>query len=679
MNDSAQISTRQKWFRTVAFLALASASSLSWAGNSISIGTFDTSGLTGWKGLDSTSIQWDGSQDAGGTSSRGALKIHLVNTSPSDWQSAQAQFDLGSLAFNSSNFWSVSFDIKMDPASCAGTDTPYGNIDVVPLGNTWQWLDKLCWIPTTQNSTNWHHLEATFLQPYANLDALVFQVNDNHFNNDVIFYIDNVKVNPIPSNLVIDQFTNAAEAADWIYQNWSQPGTATWVSSPDAGGATPTGSLRLNCNFTNPASPMEEQVVFQKDVHLDPNLFANLEMDVMVDPGSYPMDNGAFPQFEAILNENGDYHWIFLGLQNLPAPGSWTHLSFSLAAPLAASPAVTNLNSIILRVDGGGNNNPGPTNSVRVFVDNIRFAQSSPPNLSFVKNDQPAGLQLGCTALKDWQRQGIVTPASTRNYTWVGQSQPVTYSFTITNFPDSSTNADFEAHLWLINYDTLNNQNDETWSEVDYNATDVVYVKLKNSYGSGVEFSLNYKTGSSFSTIFTSVGSLYETSALGAWSVTFTPDGMVTLTGASGNTQSFALDPAVASQFSGQMSLNFGVTKNADSSNNGIFAAFSRIDVSGVPNPIAETFAGPALDSSWRMALNDPTGLWFVPSGTAQWLTWNLPDGGFNLQTANDLNGPWTSLVPPYTYQGPASKSVPISAVSLTSGSAFFRLVNAGQ
>ena len=656
-----------------ASVALVSAFNLCWAGGTISIGNFDTSDLTGWKGLNTSAIQWS-SQNSGSSAGSGSLQVHMTVTSPTSWEPAQAQFDLNSLVFNSSNYWSVGFDIKVDPSSCPGTDTAFGYVAVVPLGNTWQWLDKLCWIPTTASFTGWQHIEAIFQQPYANLDALVFQINNSSFNQDVIFYIDNIKVNPVPFSCVVDQFTNSTEADSWVYQNWSQPGAASWVSTPDAGGATPTGALRLDCNFTNPPSPMEEQAVFQKDFHVDPNRFANLEMDVMTDPSSYPMGNGALPQIEAILNENGNYGWVFLGLQNLPAPGSWTHLKFPLAGPLAANPLITNLNSIILRVDGGGNGNPGPTNSVRVFVDNIKLAQNSPPSLSLVTNDLAPGLRLGCTAVKDWQRQGIVTPATTRNYTWVGQTQPVTYSFTITNFPDWSTNGDFEAHLWLINYDTLNNQNDETWSEVDYNGTDVIYLKLKNSYGSGVVFSFNVKTESSYSTSYAQVDSLFDVSALGKWSVTFNTDGTVTLTSPSGLTETFMLDSTIAARFSGQMSLNFGVTKNGDAANNGLFATFSRIDVTGVPNPIAETFAGSTLASSWRTALSDSTGLWFVPTGTSRWLTWNLPDGGFNLQTTTGLPGGWTTLTPASMYQGSTEKAVPLSSTTMSSGSAFFRL-----
>ena len=631
MNYSKQTSNVHKLLPAVAALALAGATSLCSGSGTITIGTFDTSDLTAWKGLDTSAIQWVGTQDAGGTSPKGALQVHMTVTSPTSWEPAQTQFDLNSLAFNSSNYWSVSFDVKVDPASCPGNDTAYGYVAVVPLGNTWQWLDKICWIPTTPAFTGWQHIEATFQQPYANLDALVFQINNSSFNSDVIFYLDNVKVNPIPFNVVVDQFTNAAEAGTWVYQNWSQPGTSSWVAGPDAGGPTPPGHCDWTATSPNRLA-MEEQSVFQKDLHVDPNLFAKLEMDVMVDPSSYPMANGAFPQIEAILNENADYHWIFLGLQDLPTPGTWAHLTFPLAGPLAANPTVTNLNSIILRVDGGGNGNPGPTNTVRVFVDNIKFAQNSPPSLALVKNSLPAGLQIGCTAAKDWQRQGIVTPATIRNYTWVGRSQPVTYSFSITNFPDWTTNPSFEAHLWLINYDTLNNPNDETWSEVDYNATDVVYVKLKNSYAGGAQFTFNYKTDAAYSPNYTWLDELDETSALGTWSVTFMPDGTVTLTGPSGSTDEFRPRPKHRQPFLGPDELELRRHQERGRGEQWRLRDFQRHQCDGRAQPDCRDVRRADSDSFWRLALNDAAGLWFVPAGTAQWLTWNLPDSGFNSQ-----------------------------------------------
>lgn len=681
MNNWSNTQIRRACFAAVVATTVLLASTVCRATDLISLGTFDTSDLTGWKGLESTTIQWMGTQDAGGTAAKGALQIHLVNNSPSDWQSAQAQFDLGSKAFNSGTYWSVSFDVKVDPSSCPGTSTAFGYVDVVPLGNGWTWFDKLCWVPATQDFTNWQHIEATFQAPYANLDALVFQMNDNHFTSDVVFYVDNIRVNPVPFSTFVDRFTDPAEAGGWIWQNWSQPGASSWASTPDAGGATPAGSLKLDCNFNNPVPPAWQQVVFQKDVHVNPTDFANLELDVMADPASSPMGNGAFPSFEAILNVNEDFFWLHLGAKDLPTPAQgWTHLTFPLAGALATAPApVTNLNSVILWLGGGSDGNFGPTNNIRYYVDNIQFAQTRPA-LTLEDNHRPTGLEIGCTPSGSiWQRQGIVTPAVTRNYTWVARGEPVTYSFTITNFPDYASFPGFEAHMFLMNYDTLVNQSwDEVWSEVDYNAADLVYIKLKNT-GDGVEFSFNYKTDAPNSTSYVWVDSLYETNALGRWEVTFNTDDTITLTGPYGDTETFYFDPSLAGHFSAEMSLNFGVAKNGNTTNDNAAATFSSIDVTGVPNPIHETFSGESLNPDpmnpfWRLAVSDATGLRFVPSDTAKWVTWTLPDAEFILETSSAILGPWTPLNPASVYQTPSQKSVPVSKATLGSGTAFFRL-----
>jgi hypothetical protein len=76
------------------------------------------------------------------------------------------------------------------------------------------------------------------------------------------------------------------------------------------------------------------------------------------------------------------------------------------------------------------------------------------------------------------------------------------------------------------------------------------------------------------------------------------------------------------------------------------------------------------------LAFSDQLGLWFVPTGTARWLSWSLPDGGLTLQSTSSLSSPWVNLFPPNIYQGATFNSVPISAAMMASGSAFFRLAN---
>src|SRR5207302_7795508 len=150
---------------------------------------------------------------------------------------------------------------------------------------------------------------------------------DSGFSGDVIFYVDNIKINPIPTSLYISQFTNATSADSWVWQSWSQPGASAWVSSPDAGGATPPGSLQLSCNFNNVPNNYQ-QVVFQHNMDMDPNRFTYLDLDIKLDPSSSTMVNGStYGSFETILNVNGSWSWNSLNPINLTASDlNWTHL-----------------------------------------------------------------------------------------------------------------------------------------------------------------------------------------------------------------------------------------------------------------------------------------------------------------------------------------------------------------
>ena len=665
-------------------LAFGASASLGLAAAPMVLNTFDTSDLANWQG-NGGMIQWDGTQDAGGTSKAGAMMVWYTNSGAAGWQSGQPQRNLASQAFNTSNYWSVSFDFKLDPNSSPGADAPFGHLQVVPIDSTWTWLSGIGWTALDETYTNWHHIEIGFQPPYTGLNALVFQVGDSGFSGDVIFYLDNITINPVPYTLYVNRFTNSSEADGWVWQNWSKPGTSAWTASPDAGGSTPAGSLQLDCNFENPVDPVYQQVVFQKNLDGDPNRFTYLDLDVRMDPSSYPMGNGSYPTFETILNVNGNWEWASLGTLDLTtANTNWTHLSFPLAGVLSTH-AATNMHAVTLKLGGGWDGHWGPTNSAKLFVDNLKFwTPQVAPTLSLLQRSGPAGLQIACTApTDDWQRQNIVTPSWTRNYSWVNAGQPVTYSFTITNFPDPAVHPGFEAHMYLVNYDTLPGPGfDETYSAVDWNAKDLVNVKFQNSASGGVDFSFNFKTNNPGANVDQTVATIHDDSALGAWAVTFADNTSVALTTPSGAQTSFVLPQEVANAFNGAMTLHFGTFKNRVT-NNAVSATFSRIQVTGVPNPIDETFPGPGLNPDaanpfWRLAA-DPAGLLWVPTGTAWWLTWSLPDTGFGLQTTSNLSGTWTELIPPYIAQGSTSKSAAIPVAGLSANAGFFRLAKPNQ
>jgi hypothetical protein len=478
--------------------------------------------------------------------------------------------------------------------------------------------------------------------------------------------------------LVFSQFTNSASATGWNWQGWSQPGASAWVSSPDAGGATPPGSLELDCNFNNPDPPAYQQVVFQRNFDCDPNRFVYLDMDLMMDPASYPMGNGEFPTFEVILNANGDWTWKSLGTLNLTLNNTnWTHLSF----PIAGHGLMTNMHAITLKLGGGWDGHWCPTNTVKLFLDNIKFWTPQVSPTVSIKRSGPAGLEVTSTApTDDWQRQNIVTPAGSHAYSWANLGQPVTYAFTITNYPEAVAHPGFEAHMYLLNFDTLLNQAfDETYPAVDWNARDLINVKIQNNGGGGVDFSFNFKTNLPGANVNETIATIHDVSALGRWAVTFANNTDVTMTTPSGAQTNFTISPELANAFAANVTLHFGTFKNRII-NNRATATFSRIEVIGALQPIDETFIGPGLNPdpvtpSWRLAA-DPVGLVWVPRGTAWWMTWSLPDTGYTLQSSPTISGPWNDAGVSYIIEGTTSRSGAVPTASLPSpNTGFFRMM----
>ena len=101
------------------------------------------------------------------------------------------------------------------------------------------------------------------------------------------------------------------------------------------------------------------------------------------------------------------------------------------------------------------------TNTLSFNVDNIYLEPSTnapplPPPTMALEKAGPSGVEIIMDGTGDqWQRNGISTPSGGGPYLWTSQgSYPVTYSCTITNFPDIATHLGFEAHMYLVNGDT---------------------------------------------------------------------------------------------------------------------------------------------------------------------------------------------------------------------------------
>jgi hypothetical protein len=127
------------------------------------------------------------------------------------------------------------------------------------------------------------------------------------------------------------------------------------------------------------------------------------------------------------------------------------------------------------------------------------------------------------------------------------------------------------------------------------------------------------------------------------------------------------------------MLLDFGTFKN-NFVNNGASATFREVQVTGGAMPFDETFPGPGLNPdptapSWRLAADDAAAITWVPSGTAWWLTWTLPDTGFSAQSAASVTGPWADAGVTYVLAGSTGKSGAIPVGVPAGNKGFFRML----
>jgi hypothetical protein len=277
---------------------------------------------------------------------------------------------------------------------------------------------------------------------------------------------------------------------------------------------------------------------------------------------------------------------------------------------------------------------------------------------------------------------------------------PVTYSLTITNYPDSK-HSGFQTHLFLIS--SPGNETTPDWNEPS-----VVFLQIQNNANGTATARFMYKTndpgdnkmlwntqpgGQGGTNNTFAVGTLAfldsTNGPLGTWSLTFLNNTNITLTAPTGASTNFFFpdDLAIQVNFADPLTAYFGVQKNG-ANNAGQVATFSRVQVIHPWNPIDDTFPGPVLNSDpnaanrWRVVSDVPNDLYVVATNDVYWLSWTLPDLNFGLQVSPDLTAnSWVdpSLTDPNITNtvvvGAIRKTLVPSTVLPSTNSSFFRMV----
>ena len=656
----------------VAGLAMAGSSSLCLASSSAITNSFD-SAIDGWVINYSTggaSATWNSTAGVDGT---GCLQITLTNGGSKVgplWQNMPASYSTG-------DYWKYEFDMMIDPASGVDTNGGYGNFQTVMRDSNWSWEGH--WIGAIDSTyTTWKHVSVVIPPlPVKTETMLGFEVGtaNGNYDKDVIIYVDNVVISPVQNPYIAHAFTNEAEitSTDGFTSTGGGTPTPTVTASIDpskdaGGGLTPAGSLKLEVAYDPTSSAWQEGRVQWNTTGYDPARYSSFEFDVFVDS----TNAGGVINFFIMAT---DWSWNNVGSINLNSTyvGKWTHCSIGLGTYTKAG-----TQGFILQCGGGS---MAPTT---YWFDNLQFVKSVvPPSIASLANGTPRGVQI---VMDDnnaqWQREGITTPADAGDVFWNydSQSGPVTYSFTLSDFPDAKAHGGFSAHLFFVNGDTDTNTGDPSNGAVDWNAADLIDLHVTANANGGYDYSLNWKTNLPSANTDHQAASLHSDTALGAWSLTFTSPTQATMSGPGGVSTNVSLPAdAVTGNFNpGAGYLHFGMFKNDganDGHNNGANGTFARLQKTGGSYTFDETFNGTSLTNNYIWRVSRPSAIHWVPDGVGKWLAWTLPADGYTTQVAPAPSGPWKSVANLVEYSTSTRKSAAVAASDLPAGgTAFFRL-----
>jgi hypothetical protein len=400
-----------------------------------------------------------------------------------------------------------------------------------------------------------------------------------------------------------------------------------------------------------------------------------------------------------ITDANGNFGTISVGLKSIGYNADTSYYTNELTIPGAATNgwvtlAETNAQQFQNAAENSGdtyaqgpefyytqyNTTSYPTNLVVFWIDDLVVNSSAappppPPAPTVSISSAVRGLNLftgAGNATATYNRESI--EANQNNYSWVGASGPVTYSFTITNYP-VGTNDAVQCQIFLV-------PNPGTETAPDYTEPNLVFLDLESTT-TGAQWNFRYKTNEpNGNTMVYGVGtlaSLGTNTGIGTWAVTFNNNTNVTMTIPGGASTNFSIPDstgATTALFATGVDLYFGVQSgNAGGVNDHIVASdFSVTGLGGIDfNDNFVTDDG-VLNPIWVTNAAFAGSVQLVPPGDPYWIQWNEPATGYTLETTADLsdNSSWTAVTNNASFISGTNYTQLVSTNDLQAGKAAF-------
>jgi hypothetical protein len=489
-------------------------------------------------------------------------------------------------------------------------------------------------------------------------------------------------------DFIVNNFDADTEAASWV--RWWGAAVQTYEFDPtvDANASASSGSLKATIEFDRATHGGDNQFAlvgsFPENAVVDGSQYTNLVFDLRWDPNSPKRAGGDFGFLE-IGFRRADFSQLWLDPLTVPATAAdgWMRVTLPISA---ASAGIDQITGIVFKL-WSGDPTTGFIGNTVFWIDDVhlegRENTTVPQPTMFIEKAEP-GLSIFASSSGQYDRQNIQTVEATQSF--VGASSPVTYSFTIADYPGAETPG-FQTHLFLVPGEGL------TDNTPDWNQPNVIFLDIQNNAAGGANATFRYKTNSPAgnSMIYNSnpdngpvgaLASIGSDTIIGTWSLTFTNDTSVTITTPSGTSTNFAFPAESAALFANPLHVYLGVQPN-QLANRGLGARFTSFQTVGTANPINETFAGvvpeenpeaaPNLDPLvWRRAAVDAAGIILTPPNATYIVEWTVPAIGFKLQRAETLTNPeWVDVTTPTTQVGSRVRA----AITSTGTQGYYRLV----
>jgi hypothetical protein len=465
-----------------------------------------------------------------------------------------------------------------------------------------------------------------------------------------------------PSSDYTNTFDTSSSTASWIF--WYGLGfnntPMTWDSTMDAGGNVNSGSIQVSLPF----STNGDQAVWFGTFHngggydgatiYDGTKFTNITFDVHVNPGSPLSRSGDFGVLQVGMVQQG---WLnggtFYGSSpTIPASATngWVHLNQTIDQTSSGLDAVAGVNFKYTSYGGY------PTNPITFWIDNLDVhlspTKAAPPKLITVYKPV-AGLNLFSSGSNgdQYQRTNLKLQNTSGNG-WLGAAGPVTYSLTITNFPNGAAYPGYQAHLFITDGNP-----GSTETGPDYTEANLIFLDIHENTDGSAYAAFRYKTnqpnGNAMVYGTGTLGIAGSSNILGTWSLTFSQNTNITVTSPAGNTLKTNISSEAAALFADPLNVYFGAQPNSPA-NFGQSVVLSAVSVTGNVTPMSDNFFADnwLLDTNttWSIIAGDHNTVQLLaPDPGAWWVKWSLPDSGFGLQTTTNLgnSSSWLTLTGP--------------------------------